>query len=150
MAMKLTGTRVLYVTALIILLADIATKALVRVGLDVGQSIAILPFLSLTHVQNTGIAFGLLQFDVLRWMLVAVALAVAVAIVWSCKEHKLTEHHLAWGLILGGAIGNAIDRIVVGTVTDFINFHFWPAFNVADSALTIGVVLLAWHAMRKE
>jgi signal peptidase II len=63
---------------------------------------------------------------------------------------KLREHYLAWGLIAGGAVGNALDRIFIGTVTDFINFHFWPAFNVADSALTIGVILLAWHAFRKE
>jgi len=148
MAMK--GARLLYVTALVVLLADIASKFAVRSALNVGESVAVLPFLSLTHIQNTGIAFGMLQFDILRWALVAVALGVAVAIVWSCKEHKLNEHYLAWGLIAGGAVGNALDRVFIGTVTDFINFHFWPAFNVADSALSIGVVLLAWHAFRKE
>ena len=144
------GARLLYVTALVVLLADIASKFAVRSALNVGESVAVLPFLSLTHIQNTGIAFGMLQFDILRWALVAVALGVAVAIVWSCKEHKLNEHYLAWGLIAGGAVGNALDRVFIGTVTDFINFHFWPAFNVADSALSIGVVLLAWHAFRKE
>ncbi len=144
------GARLLYVTALVVLLADIASKFAVRAALNVGESIALVPFLSLTHVQNTGIAFGMLQFDILRWALVLVALGVAAAIAVSCMHGKVREHYLAWGLIAGGAVGNAIDRIFIGTVTDFINFHFWPAFNVADSALTVGVILLAWHAFRKE
>jgi signal peptidase II len=148
MAMK--ESRLLYAVALIILLADIASKFAVRSALNVGESVVLLPFFSLTHIQNTGIAFGMLQFDFLRWVLVAVALGVAVAIAVSCMHGKLREHYFAWGLIAGGAVGNALDRIFIGTVTDFINFHFWPAFNVADSALTIGVVLLAWHAFRKE
>lgn len=142
--------QLLYATALIVLVLDFLTKELVREGLRFGQSISILPFVSITHVQNVGVAFGLLQFGVLRWVLVAVALGVAVAIAWSCKERKLKEHFVAWGLIMGGALGNAIDRIFLGTVTDFIDVGFWPAFNVADSALTVGVVLLVWHAWRKE
>jgi signal peptidase II len=144
------GKHLLFVCAIVVLVLDIVTKALVRAGLEVGESVALLPFLSLTHVQNTGIAFGLFQFDILRWILVALALGVAVVIFWSCAHNKLREHYAAWGLIAGGAIGNALDRIWLGTVTDFVNLHFWPAFNVADSALTIGVVLLAWHAWRKE
>ena len=144
------GKQLLFLVAIIVLIVDIVTKALVRAGLDVGESITLLPFLSITHVQNTGIAFGLFQLDFLRWLLVAIALAVAAAIIWSCAHGKLTEHYVAWGFIAGGAVGNALDRIWLGTVTDFVNFHFWPAFNAADSALTIGVVLLAWHALRKE
>lgn len=144
------GKQLLFLVAIIVLIVDIVTKALVRAGLDIGESITLLPFLSLTHVQNTGIAFGLFQLDILRWILVAIALAVAAAIIWSCAHGKLTEHYVAWGFIAGGAVGNALDRIWLGTVTDFINFHFWPAFNAADSALTIGVILLAWHAWRKE
>lgn len=144
------GKNILSSAALAVLVLDIATKFVVRSALNAGESVALLPFFSLTHVQNTGIAFGLLQFDVLRWVLVLVALGVAVAIAVSCMHGKLREHYLAWGLIAGGAVGNALDRIFIGTVTDFINFHFWPAFNVADSALTIGVILLAWHAFRKE
>ncbi len=147
---KALDARWLYAAAMIVLVADLMTKVLVRKFLLVGASVLLLPFLSLTRVQNVGIAFGLLQFEFLRWMLVAIALAVAGAIVWSCKHGKLTEQYVAWGLITGGALGNAIDRIFLGTVTDFIDFHFWPAFNVADSALTIGVLLLVWHAVRQK
>lgn len=144
------GKQLLFICAIVVLILDIVTKALVRAGLDMGESIALLPFLSITHVQNTGIAFGLFQLDILRWLLVAIALGVAAAIFWSCAHGKLNEHFIAWGLIAGGAVGNALDRIWLGTVTDFVNLYFWPAFNVADSALTIGVILLAWHAWRKE
>lgn len=149
MAMK-HGARWLYATAIIVLVLDVVTKVLVREFLQFGTSFSLLPFLSFTHVQNVGVAFGMLQFGVLRWLLVAVALAVAGAIMWSCKYGKLTKHYVAWGLIMGGAVSNAVDRIFFGTVTDFIDFHFWPAFNVADSALTIGVLLLIWHALRKK
>ncbi len=144
------GAQWVYGIALLIIVLDQLTKWSVRAGLVLGQSIDVLPFFSITHVQNTGIAFGLLQFEFLRWVLVLIALGVAIAILWSCKHGKLTEHYAAWGLIAGGAVGNAIDRIAFGTVTDFIDVHFWPAFNVADSALTIGVLLLVWHALRKE
>jgi len=149
MAMK-KGAHILYVTALVVLVLDVVSKLIIRETIGLNESIVVLPFVSFTHVQNVGIAFGLLQLPMMRWLLVIIALAVAVLIAWSCKENKLKEHLLAWGLIMGGALGNAIDRIFIGTVTDFIDVGFWPAFNVADSALTIGVLLLVWHAMRKE
>jgi signal peptidase II len=148
MAMK--AARLLYSTALIVLVLDVVSKVLIRTSLDIRESVSVFPFVSITHVQNVGIAFGLLQLPMIRWLLVAIALAVAALVAWSCKERKLKEHFLAWGLIMGGALGNATDRIFIGTVTDFIDIGFWPAFNVADSALTIGVLLLVWHAMRKE
>ncbi len=147
---KARGARLLFSTAFVVLILDVLSKSVVRSLLPTGDSMSVVPFLSITHVQNVGIAFGLLQFNIMRWLLVAIALAVVVAIAWSCKHHKLKEHFLAWGLIMGGALGNVIDRIMLGTVTDFIDFHFWPAFNVADSALTIGVIILVWHAWKKE
>jgi signal peptidase II len=147
---KTSGSSVLFWTAVIVLILDIASKVWVRSAIQVNESIPILKFLSITHVQNSGIAFGLFQFEALRWIYVAVALIVAIIIANSCRHHKLKSHFLLWGLIMAGALGNALDRIFIGTVTDFIDFHFWPAFNVADSALTIGVLLLIWHAFRKE
>jgi signal peptidase II len=144
------GKQILFVAAIVVLILDIVTKQLIRSAVTVGDAIEILPFFSIAHVQNQGVAFGLLQIEQLRWVLTAVALAVAAVIFMSCAHNKLKEHYLAWGLIAGGAVGNALDRITIGVVTDFLSFSFWPAFNVADSALTIGVVLLCWHAMRKE
>ncbi|MEM4239988.1 MAG: signal peptidase II [Candidatus Woesearchaeota archaeon] len=144
------GRIILFWTAVIVIILDIATKVWVRSAIPANGSFDILPFLSITHVQNPGVAFGLLQFASLRWVYVAVALAVAIIIANSCRHNKLKSHFLLWGLIMGGALGNALDRIFIGTVTDFIDFHFWPAFNIADSALTIGIVLLIIHAFRKE
>ncbi len=148
--MKPQGSRVLFSCAFAVVLLDVVTKVLIRSSLQAGESVALLPFVSIVHLQNAGIAFGLLQFEVLRWVLVLAALGVSAAIFWSCKHGKLREHFVAWGLILGGAVGNAIDRIFFGTVTDFISVGWWPAFNAADSALTIGVLILVWHALRKE
>jgi signal peptidase II len=147
---KTSGSSVLFWTAVIVIILDIASKVWVRSAIQVNQSIPVMKFLSITHIQNTGVAFGMLQFAALRWVYVAIALIIAIIIANSCRHKKLKTHFLLWGLIMGGAIGNALDRIFIGTVTDFIDFHFWPAFNVADSALTIGVLLLIWHAFRKE
>jgi len=147
---KTSGSSVLFWTAVIVLILDIASKVWIRGAIPVNGGFPVLPFLSFTHVQNSGIAFGLFQFEALRWIYVAVALVVAIIIANSCRHKKLKSHFLLWGLIMAGALGNALDRIFIGTVTDFIDFHFWPAFNVADSALTIGVLLLIWHAFRKE
>ena len=146
----------LFWTAIVIVLADIITKTIVRTILPVNQYIPVLPFFRITHFQNQGITFGLFQYDILRWLLVAVALGVALAIGLSCKHHKLKSHLMAWGLIMGGAIGNAVDRIFIGTVTDFLHFGipntnlFWPAFNIADASLVIGAIIIILHAWRKE
>ncbi|MEM2916372.1 MAG: signal peptidase II [Candidatus Woesearchaeota archaeon] len=141
---------ILYWTALIVLILDVVTKLWVRNVLPVGASKQLLPFLSFTHVQNYGVAFGMLNIEALRWVFVLLAIGVAIMIAVSCHHNKLREHFVVWGLIMGGALGNAIDRVFIGTVTDFIDFHFWPAFNVADSALTVGIILLLIHAFRKE
>lgn len=151
-----SGAGILFWTAAIVLVFDIVTKSIIRATITLNDSFAALPFLHIVHFQNTGISFGLLQFGFLRWLYVAIALGVTLAIAVSCKRHKLTEHLIAWGLIMGGALGNALDRIFIGTVTDFAHFGipgttlFWPAFNVADAALTIGAIVIIWHAWRKE
>jgi len=150
------NAHLLFATAFVIVLADVFTKTLIRSILPVNQYIPVLPFFQIAHFQNTGITFGLFQYDFLRWLLVAVALGVAVAIGLSCKHHRLKSHLLAWGLVMGGALGNALDRIFIGTVTDFLYFgvpntkYFWPAFNIADAALVVGALVLIWHAWKKE
>jgi signal peptidase II len=140
----------LFWTALIVLILDIASKLWVRWAIPVGSGYDISTFLSIANIQNYGVAFGMLQFPALRWIFVLIAAGVAVAIGISCAHNKLKEHFVIWGLIMGGALGNAVDRVFIGTVTDFIDFHIWPAFNVADIALTAGIILLIVHAFRKE
>jgi signal peptidase II len=123
-----------------VLLADQITKAVVRGAIDRGDSIDVLPFLDLVYVRNDGIAFGALGGSALVLVLVVGAL-IGIVVFFS----RNAERPLAWlstGLLLGGAIGNVIDRVLEGAVTDFLKIPHWPAFNVADTAITIGVLSL--------
>jgi signal peptidase II len=140
----------LFATALIIILADQVVKRVVVHVLAMGGSRAVLGnFFRLTRTENTGAAFGIFRGQS-TWFIVISALA-AVAIVFFRREIAKMRglHQLAFGLILGGALGNLIDRIRMGAVVDYLDIGFgstrWPAFNIADSAITIGVVLLAVH-----
>jgi signal peptidase II len=114
---------------------------------DVG-SIQVLPFFRLTLVENRGVSFGLLRADTAfgRWALVAVAMAVVIALIWWVRKAERPLFAAAVGLVIGGALGNnLIDRARIGRVVDFLDFsglYFPWVFNVADSAITVGVVLL--------
>jgi signal peptidase II len=132
--------------------ADQLTKALVRSSLPLHDSVTIIPgFIDLTHVRNTGAAFGLfnaadfpLKPAVMLGMAIIALAAIAVYAAQLRPDERLARVGLA--LVLGGAVGNLIDRVTTGYVLDFVdvyygNAHFW-AFNVADSAITIGAVLV--------
>jgi signal peptidase II len=123
--------------------ADQATKALVRSGLARGEEDPILPGVTLVNTRNRGVAFGFLEDG---GVLVAIVTAVAlVALVAFFIAHR--KRPLAWlptGLLLGGAAGNLIDRAREGAVTDFIDLPLWPAFNLADMAITFGVLALLY------
>lgn len=137
-------------SALVIVL-DQLTKLYIVDNLVYRQRIEILPVLDITRLHNTGAAWSLLA-DAggwQRWFFIALGIAVSTAIVvWLTRLRVPAERMLAIGLasILGGAIGNVIDRIVYGHVVDFIHAHYqdmyWPAFNVADMAITLGAALL--------
>jgi signal peptidase II len=139
-----------YLLAAVVLVLDQISKLWVLNGLhlaDRGQ-IPVLPFFRLTMVMNQGVSFGLLRADgpVGRWLLVAAALAVVVGLIaWVRRADRLL-FAAALGLIIGGALGNnLIDRARIGQVVDFLDFSgldFPWVFNVADSAITVGVVLL--------
>jgi signal peptidase II len=142
-----------YSVALIVLLVDYLTKWVARVRLDPNQSVEIMPgYLRLSYWENSGVAFGLFDAVASVWkpyILAALAVvAVVVIVVYSAyvpPERKLLRVSLA--IIIGGILGNLADRIVRGYVIDFIDFHVydtfhWPTFNVADSAITIGIALL--------
>jgi signal peptidase II len=142
----------------VIILADQATKALVRAGIPPHESVEVVPgVLNLTHVLNTGAAFGLLntaEFPYKSIVVAALALAALGAIAFYAmsfgSETPLARHALA--LILAGAVGNLIDRATTGAVLDFVDvywrgWHFW-AFNVADASITIGAILLIFDMLR--
>ncbi|MEQ9559207.1 MAG: signal peptidase II [Rhodospirillales bacterium] len=135
--------------AFLVLVLDQITKWWVLTDLmNPPRVIEVLPFANLVLVWNRGVSFGLFNTasDYGPWILSALALAVsAVLAVWLFRG---PERMVGWGigLILGGALGNVIDRLVHGAVVDFVDLHLggahWPAFNVADSAITVGATLL--------
>jgi signal peptidase II len=144
--------------ALTVVVLDQATKAAVRAALPLHSDSTVIPgFLSLTHVRNSGAAFGILnsvQFPGKPTLLALAATAALIGI--SIYAARLSPHQrvarLGLALILGGAIGNLIDRLAVGYVLDFVDvywrdLHFW-AFNVADSAITVGVGVMILDMMR--
>jgi len=138
--------------AIIVLLLDRLSKWAVASNISLYQSVAIIPgFFSLRHVENTGAAFGLFAESSAQWKVGALvsfsilALIVVSALLWK-NGHSLTTTSIGLSLILGGAMGNLWDRMVSGHVVDFLDFYIggyhWPAFNVADSAIVIGAILL--------
>ena len=142
--------------AAITVVLDQFTKALVLAFLEPYQAVEWAPFLSCVLVFNTGISFGLFAGEtaLLRWVLIGLALAVSVLLTsWLYKEKRLRVAS-ALGLILGGAIGNVVDRILRHAVVDFLDLHIggwhWPAFNLADSAITVGVVLYVFTSLRDQ
>ena len=138
-----------YGLAVIVVAADQASKAFILYGLHLDRLglVQILPFFRFSLVWNRGFSFGLLaEVDLARWGLTLFSLGVAVALaVWAWRVARWLPA-AALGLIIGGAIGNAVDRVRLGAVVDFLDFTqtgvFPWVFNVADSAITVGVILL--------
>ena len=144
--------------ALLILVLDRLTKiwVLEGIGLAPGESIRVLPVFSLTFVWNQGISLGLFQqgTEAGRWFLVVLTGAISVfLLVWLARVRERLAA-IAIGLVLGGAVGNIWDRIVFGAVADFLHFHVgalsFYIFNIADAAITIGVVLLLLDSLRRR
>jgi signal peptidase II len=129
--------------AVVALVLDQITKALIRGNLAPGERIEFFASVDLVRVTNRGIAFGLLDdAGSLVIALAAIAFAALLAVFLATSERR--GLWLPIGLLAGGAIGNLIDRIHAGAVTDFIDIGPWPAFNLADVEITIGVIALVW------
>jgi signal peptidase II len=144
--------RLLWWLSIAVIAVDQGTKALVRAKLDDAESITVIPnLLDFTHVQNKGVAFGLLNDAALPFKggLTSALALVALVGIGLYARHVRREEWLArigLSLILGGAVGNLIDRLLAGSVVDFVDvywrtWHFW-AFNVADASITIGAILV--------
>ncbi|MEO8688416.1 MAG: signal peptidase II [Solirubrobacteraceae bacterium] len=128
---------------LAVVAADQASKALVRANVDRGSSDGVFPGVEIVHVRNRGVAFGLFADGGIVLIVIGVAAVVALLAFFATHSRR----PLVWlptGLLLGGAAGNLIDRLRDGYVTDFINLPLWPAFNLADSCITIGVLSLLY------
>jgi signal peptidase II len=143
--------------AALVAFADQVTKRLIEAALQPGESRAFGSFFNLVLAYNRGAAFSLLA-DASGWQrpaFVAVALAAVALILWLLARHSGDRLFcLALALILGGALGNLWDRATLGHVVDFLDFHaggyHWPAFNVADSAITVGAALLIYDGFRAQ
>lgn len=147
--------RWLAVSALVVVL-DLATKAWVSAVFAPGEGRDVTPFLRMVLVYNKGAAFSFLA-DAggwQRWFFTAIAIVIAVAIVVALRRQRDPLVAAALALVLGGALGNLWDRLTLGHVVDFVlvhwNEHAFPAFNVADSAITLGVAALLWESVRPK
>lgn len=144
--------------ATVVVIFDQLTKYIASSSLEMYQPIAVMPMFNWTLMHNTGAAFSFLANEGgwQRWFFAVIAVVVSVVIVLWIK--RLEQHEkwqaIALALILGGAIGNVIDRIWLGYVVDFIQVYYqqwyWPAFNVADSAITVGVAMIIIDSIREH
>ncbi len=155
---KLENMLKLYINSFIIVFLDQLTKKIIVANMMIRDIIEVTFFLDIIHVRNTGAAFSFLH-DAGGWQryfLVTISLLVSIALPFYIKKN-LHQPLLAisLSLILGGAVGNLIDRLFLGYVIDFISFHydktiFWPAFNIADSAITVGAILIIYDAFKNK
>ncbi|TLM65596.1 MAG: signal peptidase II [Deltaproteobacteria bacterium] len=150
--------RLLAIVTAVSLILDQATKLYVDSHFELYESLPVIPgFFHLTYIRNQGAAFGILSSGALRIpFFITVAIIALLAILWYLRslraDQKLAAFALA--LIFSGAIGNLIDRVRLGEVIDFLDVfwkhYHWPAFNVADSAICVGVTLLIWEMWLEE
>lgn len=135
--------------ALIILSLDQLTKFLALRNLVLNQPYAVIKgIFYLTLVHNRGAAFGILKNQVPVFVFTSIVAIILICLNLRRKKDGLSG--IALALILGGAVGNLIDRLFFGYVIDFLDFRVWPVFNLADSAITIGAILLGWVIIRSE
>ncbi len=147
----------LWLTALVVVL-DQVSKYMATEMLEMFQPVAVMPMFNLTLMYNTGAAFNFLSEagGWQRWFFTIVALVISSVIFAWIRRLDAGQHlhAAALSLVLGGALGNVIDRLLLGHVVDFIQIYYdrwyWPAFNIADSAITVGVVLLILDTLRNK
>lgn len=145
-----------------VILVDRVTKFWIECSVRFSENVTVIPgFFDIVHTRNRGMAFGLFSSSASPWRTVllvgvaAIVLLFVAGLIWRLPRQLAPGHRFtpaALGLILGGAVGNLYDRLVRGSVTDFLDFYVgawhWPAFNAADSAITIGAALLALDLLR--
>ncbi len=144
----------LAISAVVILL-DQLSKAAINSHFVYGESLAVTPFFNLVLAHNAGAAFSFLHDagGMQRWLFSGIAIVAAVWIIWLLRKHQTQKlFSFALAFILGGALGNLIDRIAYGYVVDFLDFYWgsyhFAAFNLADSAITCGAALLIWDSFK--
>ena len=151
----MNGRTFAYSFALLIFIVDQLSKWFIvgPLNLEAAQHIDLLPFFDFTWVENRGISLGIAQAqtDAQRWILVGVTAAIAIGVAWWIRKETARGDQLALAMVLGGALGNIVDRTRYGYVVDFLDLHFgtfrpFYVFHVADAAISIGVVILLLRA----
>ena len=146
----------IYFISLIVFLLDFFTKLWALRGLIPHEPVSILPCFNLYLTFNRGVSFSMFsaQSAIGVWALISLTGIISVLIIYLIQNEKEKLSRIGLSMILGGAIGNLIDRIRFGSVVDFLDFylgaHHWPAFNIADSAICIGVMFVLFQYMRRK
>ena len=138
-------------TAILVALLDQATKWYVATHMDLGETIPVIPeIFHWTYIINPGAAFGILAYQ--RWFFLAIVILLFGAFFFFRKRIPEEPRYFsaAIGMLLGGALGNAIDRVRISGVVDFFDFRIWPIFNVADIFICVGVALIVFYFWRHE
>ena len=148
-------THMLYVALVIMIVDQLSKYYLVSViNMPVQSPIAVTPFFNLVMVWNYGVSFGMFSSLDAKWFLVGMSIMIC-GLLWHMSRDAYNNMHMtAYGMVIGGALGNVIDRFYYGAVADFFDFHInhwhYPAFNVADMAIVCGVIGLLWCELRKK
>jgi len=149
----LKKTAIVSIISILIIIADFITKKIIVSKVVLYDSISVLPFLNIVHIENKGAAFGILSSLGNQYFIIVAIIAIIFIMIYLAKSPLGLETY-ALSLVLGGAAGNFIDRVRIGKVIDFIdvfvNDWHWPAFNIADSALTVGITLFIIASFRTE
>lgn len=137
-----------FILVVLVVCLDQFTKYLVLVNMSPNETYPVIPsFFHITHVNNPGAAFGLLADKTVLFIVVTIAVLFFVFLAYRLLSPGRLVMRLALALILGGALGNLIDRVRFGYVVDFLDFRIWPVFNLADAAIVCGVALLIYQIM---
>ena len=146
----------LYLIPVAVFLLDWLSKYMALVHLDAHTPVVILPIFNFYLTFNPGISFSMLRADSPYgvWLLIGIACVICAFVLYAFRKEKDNWIRFALMLVLGGALGNVWDRLRYGVVVDFLDFHWgtyhWPAFNVADSAICIGVAIMLWQTLRRK
>lgn len=141
------GQAIFAIAAVVVFVLDRVTKAVVASSIPLGsEQPAIDHVVWITHIQNSGAAFGLAPFGSVFFLVVSIVVAVGLVAYVLTQQVTVSTAGLL-GLVLGGTVGNGYDRLLHGSVTDFVTLHWWPVFNVADSAISVGVALLVLSSL---
>jgi len=140
-----------YLIALILLFVDQFSKYIIRQNMSLAESIPVIKSIfHITYVENMGIAFGLFPQGHSLFIVISLIIILGIIFFERKKVIKSLKERFCLGLILGGALGNLIDRLRFGFVIDFLDFRIWPVFNLADSGVCIGGILMVFFLLRKR